>query len=52
MYNVVLISAQQSDPGIHTLAFFFILFSMMAYHGVFHIVPCAILWALVYPSYI
>ena len=53
MYNVVLVSAQQSDSVIHILTFFSILFSMMAYHSIFHIVPCAILEALVvYPSYI
>ena len=41
IYNVVLISAvQQSDSVIHTS--FFIFFSIMVYHKVLNIVPCAI----------
>ena len=54
VYNVVLISAvQQSDSVIHIHTFVFILFSIMVYHRILNIVPCAILWYLVvYPSYI
>ena len=45
IYNVVLISAvQQSDSVIHIYiyTFFFIFFSMMVYHRILNIVPCAI----------
>ena len=43
IYNVVLISAvQQSDSFIHIHAFFFIFFSIMVYHRILNIVPCAI----------
>ena len=41
IYNVVLISAvQQSDSVIHIS--FFIFFSIMVYHKILNIVPCAI----------
>ena len=44
IYNVVLISAvQQSDSVIHIYTFFFkILLSIMVYHSILNIVPCAI----------
>ena len=43
VYNVVLISAvQQSDSVILTYTFFFIFFSIMIYHRILNIVPCAI----------
>ena len=45
IYNAVLISAvQQSDSVIYILyiyAFFFIFFSIMTYHRILNIVPCA-----------
>ena len=41
-YNVVLFSAvQQSDSGIHIYIFFFPFFSIMVYHWILNIVPCA-----------
>ena len=54
IYTVVLISAvQQSDSVIHMYTFFFILFSIMVYHRILNIVPCAVQQDLVvYPSYI
>ena len=40
---VVLISAvQQSDSVIHIYTFFFMFFSIMAYHRILNIIPCAI----------
>ena len=43
IYSVVLISAvQQSDSFIHRYTFFFIFFSIMVYHRILDIVPCAI----------
>ena len=49
--NVVLIFAvQQSDSVIHMYTFFFIFFSIMVYHRILNIFPCAIQWDLVvYP---
>ena len=42
-YNVVFISAvQQSDSVIHIYTFFFIFFSIIFYHRILDIVPCAI----------
>ena len=39
----MLISAvQQSDSVIHMHTFFFIFFSIMVYHRIFNIVPCAV----------
>jgi len=41
-YNAVLFSAvQQSDSGIHIYIFFFPFFSIMVYHWILNIVPCA-----------
>ena len=49
--NAVLISAvQQRDSIIYI--FFFIFFSIMVYHRILSIGPCAIQYDLVYPSYI
>ena len=43
IYNVVLISTiQQSDSIIHMYAFCFIFFSIMVYHRILTITPCAI----------
>ena len=45
IYNVVLISSvHQSDSVIHIYIyiFFFIFFSIMVYHRILNIVPCAI----------
>ena len=43
IYNVVLLSAvQQSDSVIHTYTFIFISFSIMVYHRLLNIVPCAV----------
>ena len=55
IYNVVLITAiQQSDSVIHIYTVFFkIFFSIMVYHRILNIVPCAIQQDLVvYPFYI
>ena len=42
-YNFVLIYAiQQNDSIIHVYIIFFILFSIMVFHGIMHIVPYAI----------
>ena len=42
IYNVVLIfTIQQSDPFIHIYTFFFIIFSIMVYHRILNIAPCA-----------
>ena len=43
IYNVVSISTvEQSDSVIHVYTFFFIFFSIMVYHRILNIVPCAI----------
>ena len=43
IYSVVLISAvQQSDSVIHIYTFFFVFFSIVVYHRILNIVPCAI----------
>ena len=43
IYNVVLISAvQQNDSVIHIHTFFLIFFSIMVYHRILNIVPCAL----------
>ena len=43
IYNFVLASGvQQSDSDIHIYTFFFIFFSIMVYHRILNIVPCAI----------
>ena len=46
MHNVVLISVvQQSDSVTHIHTLFFVFFSVMAYHSILNIVPCAILYS-------
>ena len=43
IYNVVLVSdVRQSDPNI----FFIIFFSIMVYHRILNIAPCALQWGL------
>ena len=43
IHNAVLISAlQKSDSVIHIDTFFFILFSIVVYHRILNIFPCAI----------
>ena len=43
IYNVVLVSGvQQNDSVIHTYTFFFIFFSIMVYHRIVNVVPCAL----------
>ena len=42
---------QQSDSVIHMYTFFFLLFSIVVYHRILSVSPCAIWWDLVvYPS--
>ena len=41
VYNVLISVTQKNDLVIHMLTFF-ILFSIMAYHKILNIVPCAI----------
>ena len=41
-YNMLISTVQQSDSVMHTHAFFFIFFSIIIYHRVLSIVPCAI----------
>ena len=42
-------TVQQSDSVIHiyTYTFFFIFFSIVVYHRIVNIVPCAVQWDLV-----
>ena len=43
IYNAVLISTgQKCDSGIHICTLFFILISIMVYHWVLNVVPCAL----------
>ena len=54
IYNVVLTSTiQQNDSVKHIYTFFFIFFSIMFYHRILNIAPCAIEQDLVvYPFYL
>ena len=52
LYNVVLVSAvQRSDSSSHIVSF--IVFSVMIYHRILNIAPCAIEYDfVVYPFYV
>ena len=54
IYKVVLIFVQQSASAVHIyIHSFLIFFSIMVYHRILNIVPCAIQQGrVVYPSYV
>ena len=52
IYNVLISGVRQSDSILYTHAYF-IFFTIMAYHGILTLVPCAVQYDLVvYPFYI